>query len=383
MVMSRHALLSPSSANRWLNCTPSAVLEKELTGGSEGAPSKAAEEGTAAHALCEHKLKRALKQRSKRPTSEYDSDEMEECSDAYVEFVLEKLEGAKQMCSDPLVLIEQHVNFSEYVPDGYGTADCVIIADKKLYVIDFKYGLGHLVDAFENPQMKCYALGALAIYDYLYDIESVSMSIFQPRRDNVSTYEETVSDLKEWALNELKPKADLAIQGQGEFKCGTWCDFCKASIKCRARAEKMLEVAKSEFKQPPLITDDEINEFLPLLPLITKWTNDISAYVLDQAVNHGKAWDGYKVVEGRSIRKYKDEEKVISIAKENGYTDIFKQSIIPITEMEKLMGKKTFNELLGGEVYKPQGKPTLVPVTDKREAMNVTNVNDEFKKEND
>ncbi len=381
--MSKHALLSPSSAARWLNCTPSAMLEKELSGEGEAITSKAAEEGTAAHALCEHKLRRALKHRSKRPTSEYDSDEMEECSDAYVEFVLEKLAEAKQVCSDPIVLVEQHVNFSEYVTDGYGTADCVIIADKKLYVIDFKYGVGHLVDAYENPQMKCYALGALAIYDYLYDIEEVSMSIFQPRRDNVSTYEETVDDLKEWANTELKPKADLAIKGEGEFKCGEWCDFCKASIKCRARAEKMLEVTKTEFKKPPLITDEEINSYLPLLPNISKWVNDISAYALDQAVNRRKAWDGFKVVEGRSVRKYKDEERIASIAKENGYTDIYKKSVIPITEMEKLMGKKTFDELLGKEVYKPQGKPTLVPVTDKRQEMNVTNVNDEFKKEND
>ena len=238
--MSKHAFLSPSSSHRWLNCTPSAMLEAEF----ENKTSEAAKEGTVAHALCEHKLKKALRRRSKRPVSCYDSDEMQEHTDAYVDFVLEQLDIAKQNCKDPLVLIEQHVDFSEYVPDGYGTADCVIVSDNKLHIIDFKYGIGVLVDACENPQMKCYALGALAIYDSLYDIEEVSMSIFQPRRENVSTWTITVSKLKTWAEEVLKQKAKMAINGEGEYHPGEWCTFCKAAVRCRARAEEKLKLAQ-------------------------------------------------------------------------------------------------------------------------------------------
>ena len=217
--MSKHALLSPSSSHRWMNCTPSAMLEAEF----ENKSSQAAEEGTAAHAFCEHKLKKALRMRSKRPVSDYDSDEMQEHTDAYVEFVLEQLEIAKQTCKDPIILIEQKVDFSDYVPDGFGTADCLIVSDDKLHIIDFKYGLGVLVEAEENPQMKCYALGALAIYDSLYDITEVSMSIFQPRRENVSTWTVPVEDLRTWAEEELKPKAEMAIRGEGAFCAGEWC----------------------------------------------------------------------------------------------------------------------------------------------------------------
>ena len=375
--MSKHALLSPSSSHRWMNCTPSAMLEAEF----ENKSSQAAEEGTAAHAFCEHKLKKALRMRSKRPVSDYDSDEMQEHTDAYVEFVLEQLEIAKQTCKDPIILIEQKVDFSEYVPDGFGTADCLIVSDDKLHIIDFKYGLGVLVEAEENPQMKCYALGALAIYDSLYDITEVSMSIFQPRRDNVSTWTVPVGDLRDWAEEELKPKAEMAIRGEGTFCAGEWCQFCRAAVKCRARAEEKLKIAQEEFKLPPLLTDEEIEELLPVLPDITKWANDIAAYALESAVCHGKEWKGYKVVEGRSNRKYSDEDAVAKAAKEHGYTDIYKQSLINITEMQKLMGKKDFEEIIGGLLIKPQGKPTLVPVTDKRQSMNVADVKNDFRME--
>lgn len=375
--MSKHALLSPSSSHRWMNCTPSAMLEAKF----ENKSSSAAEEGTAAHAFCEHKLKKALRMRSKRPVSDYDTDEMQEHTDAYVEFVLEQLEIAKQTCKDPIILIEQKVDFSDYVPDGFGTADCLIVSDDKLQIIDFKYGLGVLVEAEENPQMKCYALGALAIYDSLYDITEVSMSIFQPRRENVSTWTVLVEDLRAWAEEELKPKAEMAIRGDGDFCAGEWCQFCRAAVKCRARAEEKLKIAQEEFKLPPLLTDEEIEEILPILPDITKWANDIAAYALESAVHHGKEWNGYKVVEGRSNRKYFDEDAVAKAAKEHGYTDIYKQSLINITEMQKLMGKKDFEEIIGGLLIKPQGKPTLVPVTDKRQPMNVANVKDDFKME--
>lgn len=372
--MTKHAILSPSSSHRWLNCTPSAVLELEF----ENTGSTAAEEGTAAHAFCEHKLKKAFRMRSKRPVSDYDSDEMQEHTDAYVDFVLECLENIKQNCKDPTILIEQKVDFSEYVPDGFGTADCLIVSDNMLHIIDFKYGQGILVDAHENPQMKCYALGALAIYESLYDIKEISMSIFQPRRENVSTCTIPTIELKKWAEKVLKPKAEMAIKGEGEYQSGEWCKFCKAAVRCRARAEEKLKLAQEEFKLPPLLTDYEIEEILSIIPDLTKWANDIMTYATDAAVNHGKEWEGFKVVEGRSVRKYKDEEAVIEKAKENGYTDIFKSSLITLTEMQKLMGKKKFDEILGVLIIKPAGKPTLVPNADKRQAINVSNAKNEF-----
>lgn len=372
--MSDHAVLSASGAHRWLNCLPSARLELEFVNNE----SSAAAEGTAAHALCEHKLKKALRMRSKRPVSVYNSDEMEEHSDAYVEFVMEQLELAKRSCTDPLILIEQRLDFSCYVPQGFGTGDCIIIADKKLHIIDFKYGMGVLVDAVDNPQMKLYALGALEIYDSLYDIEEVSMTIFQPRRENVSTWTIRVEDLKAWAEKELKPRAKKAYDGEGEYLPGEWCTFCRAAVKCRARAEEKLKLAQSEFKLPPLLTDSEIEEVLSKLSDLTKWANEIIAYATDAAVNHGKEWHGFKVVEGRSVRKFKDEDAVAKVAKANGYKDIFRQSLITLTEMERLMGKSKFEKILGDLIYKPPGKPTLVPLSDKRPAMNVSNAKNEF-----
>jgi hypothetical protein len=372
--MADHAVLSASGSHRWLNCTPSARLELEF----ENTGSEAAREGTAAHALCEHKLKRALHMRSRRPVSDYDSDEMEECTDAYVDFVMEQYEAAKQVCKDPVVLIEQRLDFSCYVPDGFGTGDCLIISDDRLHIIDFKYGMGVLVEAENNPQMKLYALGALAVYDALYDIREVSMTIFQPRRENVSTWTIPVEDLKAWAENELKPRAKMAYDGEGEYLPGEWCTFCRAAVRCRARAEEKLKLAQTEFRMPPLLTDAEIEDILAVLPDLTKWANEITAYALDAALNHGKEWNGFKVVEGRSVRKYRDEAAVAEAAKEAGYKDIYRQSLIPLTEMQRLMGKDRFEAILGGLITKAPGKPTLVPKSDRRPAMNVSNAINEF-----
>lgn len=372
--MSKHAILSASGSHRWLNCTPSARLELEF----ENTTSEAAREGTAAHALCEHKLKKFLKKRSKRPISDYNSDEMEECTDAYAEFVMEQYEEAKKSCKDPVILIEQKLDFSCYVPEGFGTGDCIIISDDKLHIIDFKYGQGILVEAEHNPQMMLYALGALEIYDALYDIKEISMTIFQPRRENVSTWTIPIEELKAWAAEELKPKAQMAYDGDGEYLPGEWCTFCKAAVKCRARAEEKMKLARMEFKMPPLLTDAEIEEVLTVLPDLTKWASEITAYATEAAIHHGKEWNGFKVVEGRSNRKYRDELLVAEAAKEHGYTDIYRQSLIPMTEMQKLMGKSAFEEILGDLIYKPPGKPTLVPNTDKRPAMNVTNAENEF-----
>ena len=369
-----HAILSASSSHRWLNCNPSARLEQEFA----DRETDAAAEGTAAHALCEHKLRRALKMRSKKPISPYDCDEMDACTDAYVEFVIEALAEAKQECKDPLVLIEQKLDFSCYVPDGFGTGDCLIVADKLLHIIDFKYGQGVLVDAEQNPQMMLYALGALRLFDSLYDITEVSMSIFQPRRENVSTWTISVDDLLDWAENTLKPKAELAFKGEGEYTPGSWCQFCKAAVKCRARAEAKLQLARYEFAMPPLLSDEEIEDILLKLDDLTKWANEITAYAQDAAVNHGKVWRGFKLVESRTNRRYTDEEAVAQAANAAGYHDIYKKSLIPITEMERLMGKKTFAEVIGSLVEKPKGRPTLVPASDKRPAIVSTGAEQDF-----
>jgi hypothetical protein len=372
--MANHAVLSASSSHRWLNCLPSARLELEF----ENISGEAAKEGTAAHDLCEHKLKKALHMRSKRPVSSYNTDEMEECTDAYVDFIMEQVEIARESCRDPIVLIEQHLDFSCYVPEGFGTGDCVIISDDRLHIVDFKYGMGVLVDAEDNPQMKLYALGALGIYDSLYDISEVSMTIFQPRRENVSTWTIPVEELTAWADEELKPKAKKAFNGEGEYLPGPWCTFCRASVRCRARAEEKLKLTQLEFKKPPLLTDSEIEEVLTILPDLTKWANEITAYATDAAVSHGKEWQGFKIVAGRSVRKYKDETAIAEKAEENGFRDIYRKSLIPLTEMQKLMGKDKFEVLLGDLIYKPPGKPTLVPTSDKRPAMNVADAKNEF-----
>jgi len=372
--MGKHALLSASSSHRWLNCSPSARLEQEF----DDTESTAAVEGTAAHALCEHKLKKALKRRSKKPVSEYDCDEMDAYTDDYVEFVMEAVEEATQTCSDPLVLIEQRLDFSCYVPEGFGTGDCVIVADGLLHIIDFKYGQGVLVEAEENPQMMLYALGALRLFDALYDIEEISMTIYQPRRDNISTWTITVDDLLSWTENVLKPRAELAFRGEGDYIPGSWCTFCKAAVKCRARADAKLQLARYEFAMPPLLTDAEIEDILLKLDDLTKWANEIQAYAQDAAINHGKVWNGFKLVESTTKRKYADEDAVIEAANAAGYTDIFKKNLIPITEMEKLMGKKNFAAILGKPVEKPKGKPTLVPASDKRPAITTDDATNEF-----
>lgn len=371
MPPTKHAILSASSSHRWLNCSPSARLEQEF----EDRETEAAAEGTAAHALCEHKLRRALKLQSRRkPISKYDCDEMDLHTDNYVQFVLETLAETRQHCADPLINIEQRLDFSCYVPDGFGTGDCIIISDKTMHVIDFKYGQGVLVEAEQNPQMMLYALGALRLFDSLYDIDEVAMTIYQPRRENISTWTIAVDDLKAWAENELVPKARLAYEGKGEYLPGPWCTFCKAAVKCRARAEEKLRLAQYEFARPPLLTDAEIEDILDKLSDLTSWANEIMAYAQDAALNQGKQWCGWKVVEGRSNRKYSNEEAVIEAANAAGYHDIFRKSLIPLTEMEKLMGKQDFHDILGGLIVKPAGKPTLVPVSDKRPAITSANI---------
>lgn len=363
--MSGHAILSASGAHRWLNCPPSARLEQEFTDSC----GEAAVEGSAAHALAEHKLRRALKMRSKKPMSSYDSDEMDMHTDGYVAFVLEVIENLKHNCADPTILIEQRLDFSRFVPEGFGTGDCLVIGDGLLHIIDFKYGQGVLVKAEDNPQMMLYALGALELFDGIYDISDVSMTIYQPRRENVSTHTVFKESLFQWAEDILMPAERLAFAGGGNFVTGEHCQFCRAAVKCQARAEEKLSLCRFEFARPPLLSDDEIECILVKLDDLTTWANDIKAYALDAAISHGKSWSGFKLVEGRSVRKYKDENAVADAARAAGYRDIYRQNLITIAEMEKLMGKSTFNEVLGRFVEKPVGKPALVPESDKRPAI--------------
>lgn len=369
----KHALLSASSAHRWLHCPPSA----KLTAGVTETPSEAALQGTAAHALAEHKLRRALKQQSKRPVSKYEDDEMNTHTDDYVSYVLEQYEQAKQVTSGAVIYIEQHLDFSNVVPGGFGTGDCLIVADGTLHVIDLKYGLGVLVEAEWNLQMMLYAIGALALFDALYDIEQVALTVFQPRRENVSTWTISVTELNKWAEQTLKPAAELAANGEGEFCAGSWCQFCRIASTCRARAEANLELAKFEFAPPAELSPAEVADVLAQIPELTRWTSDVQDYALSQALS-GEHYTGFKLVAGRSIRKYTDETAVAEAAKGAGYRDIYKRSLLTITAMEKLMGKKQFSEILGDLVVKPEGKPTLVPVTDKRPELQISTAADDF-----
>ena len=307
------------------------------------------------------------------------NEEMSDCATGYAAYVLEQVEAAKQTCTDPVVLIEQRVDFSRWVESGFGTADCIIIADGTLQIIDYKHGLGVLVSAKENPQMQCYALGALELFDGIYDINSVRMTIYQPRRDNVSTYKISKDKLYRWADEVLKPAADLAFAGDGNFLCGEWCGFCKAKHECRARADANMELARYDFKLPPLLTDEEVEEILVRADDLVTWAADIKEYALQQAIS-GKKWNGWKLVEGRSNRRYTNETAVAGVVTDAGF-DPYEHKVLGVTAMQKLLGKSRFDELLAAYIEKPPGKPTLVPESDKRPAINTAK--QDFMEEND
>lgn len=369
-----HSILGASAADRWMNCPPSAQLTAEM----EDNETTFAAEGTAAHALAEWKVRKALKQRAgRRPTSDYRTDEMEECTDNYRDYIMDIVLTAQQHCSDPIALVEQHLDFSCYVPDGFGTGDFLLIADGELNIVDIKYGRGVAVYAERNPQMMLYALGALLQYDCLYDIEKVTMTIYQPRLSNVSVWEISAKEFYDWAEKEVKPKAELTAAGKGEFSPGPWCRFCKARTQCRARAESLLELTRLEFQPPALLTDEEIAEVMQKADELSKWASDVMAFASVEAIEKGKHWKGYKLVEGRYTRKFNvDDDTVAEAAKAAGYHDIYNKSLITLTAFEKLMGKEDFKKVLGGFVTKPAGKLTLVPESDKRPEVTVTDVND-------
>lgn len=366
--MGKHALLSASSSHRWLACPPSARLCESY----EDKGSEYAQQGTDAHSLCQYKLEQALGIQSKDPTenlSYYDT-EMESCAEGYAAYVMETVAKAKKTCTDPVVLIEQRLDYSRWVESGFGTGDCVIIADGTLSVIDYKYGKGVEVSAEQNPQMMCYALGALELFDAIYDIDTVNMTIFQPRRENLSTYAIGRDELLRWADEVLAPTAKLAYAGEGEFKAGEHCRFCKAKAVCRKRAEYNLELAKYDFEMPAELEDTEIEAVLAKADELAAWVSDVKEYALQAALS-GKQWNGWKLVEGRSNRKYINDDAVAQAVMDAGY-DPYEKKLLGITAMTAALGKKAFADIIEskGLIEKPQGKPALVPMTDKRPALN-------------
>lgn len=375
--MGGHARFSPSAAKRLLNCPPSLVLGEQF----DEEESQYAAEGSAGHALAEYLIKKHLKQRTRRPVSDYYNDDLLEAVDDYVSYCIGEIEDAKRECQDPHFAVEQRVDVSDYVSDCFGTADMVVITDQVIHIIDLKLGKGVPVYAEENPQLMIYGLGLLAFYEMLYDPKIVRLTIYQPRLNNSSTWDIEPAALKAWGEDVLRPRGAMALMGAGEFQAGSWCRFCKARNQCRARADEFLKLAQMEFRPPALLSDEEIAEVLKVADDLSKWASDVYAFAQDQAIIHGKAWAGFKLVEGRSNRKYTSDAEVAQAAEAAGYNDIYKKSIIGVTEMERLMGKAEFARIIGPLVYKPQGKVSLVPESDKREAINKTTAAAEFTEE--
>lgn len=373
-----HALLSASSSHRWLNCTPAPKLEEQYPDSS----SEAAEEGTAAHELAEYKLRALLGSPGQRPESSWQDEEMESHTDDYADHVMAELERTKETSPAAFLAIEHRLDFSHIVPDGFGTGDALIVADGTMTVIDFKYGKGVEVSAEDNPQMMLYALGALAQFGMIYNVQTVRMVIFQPRRANISVAERSVGELLEWAETVVKPAAALAINGEGEVKAGSWCQFCRHGPQCTALAAQHFDIVptKADFEPsapaPDTLTDEQINRIVTHAGDLKKWLTAVEKHALDQA-NSGKRYPGLKLVEGRSVRRYTDEAAV-GAAVEAAGEDPWERKLLGVTAMTKLLGKKRFDEVLGDLVDKPAGKPTLVPVTDKRPELTIANAETVF-----
>lgn len=371
--MAKHALLSASGAHRWLECTPSAQLELQFPQST----SEYAEEGTAAHELCELTARYWLgeiseaeyeNQRDELAKGKYYNAEMQECANDYAKFVAEKTVAARETCEDAFTALEVRVDFSKYVKDGFGTGDCIIVSDNVLEIIDFKYGKGVRVEAAGNPQMKLYALGAYLEYNTLFDIDSVRMTIFQPRLSGVQSSDEiTVKELLEWAEKYVKPRAKLAYKGEGEFAPSEEvCKFCRAKAQCKARADKNLKL----FDEAPdvlLLTPEDAGKILEQAGDIQSWLADLESLV-SSTLLAGQPVEGWKMVEGRSNRRFADELKVVDAMKAAGYDEslLYERKLITLTQMEKDFGKKAVAETLGELIVKPQGKPTLAPAKDKR-----------------
>lgn len=364
---SEHAFLSASASHRWLECTPSAMLESKLP----DTTSSYALEGTEAHALAEKKLLSWLKH-GKKPHFKAPDGEMQECTDSYRDYVIEVFNEEKAKTPDAQLLVEQKLDFSEWVPDGFGTGDAVIIGDQTLHIIDLKYGKGVKVDAVGNTQARLYAAGAYSTYGLLYDFKKIKVHIFQPRIDNISTCEYYVGELIDWLEKSVRPRAQMAIKGEGEMKPGDWCKFCKVRARCRARAdlqeERLNESNAFGDQDPRLLDKKDIEYILCYLDDIQSWLKDIQQFALDEAIK-GTKFNGFKLVEGRSVRKVKDEQGLIDALHKMGYQDaviMTKPKLESISNIERAIGKKMFTGIAMPYIEKPKGKPTLVPDSDKR-----------------
>ena len=298
-----------------------------------------------------------------------------------MEYNITQIEQARKNCDEPFIGVELKVSLAHRIEGCFGTADMVVVDSHKIHIIDLKLGKGVVVDAEQNVQLMIYGLGVLDMLGFLYEIDTVELTIVQPRIEHFSTWEISAGDLLVWGKDVLEPGAAKALAGEGEFKAGDHCRFCKARFTCRARAEEYLKLAQMEFAEPTLMSDEEIAEVLSKADALKKWAEEVYTYAQNEAVVNHKEWPGYKLVLGRSNRKYTDEDEVAEAAQKAGYTDIYKKSVIGITEMERLMGKKKFKEILGSLVYKPDGKVTLVPDSDKREAVKTTTAEADFKEE--
>lgn len=370
-----HALLAPSNASRWLACPPSAKLEDAIP---EKKSSSYAEEGTLAHEISELELNLHLlridfatykAKLTEKAKSSYFGDAMVEEVDKYVSYVIEQIDSVSKTC-EPTILIEEKVDLTRYVPDGFGSNDCIIIGDGIMYVTDLKYGKGVKVSAQENAQLKLYSLGAYFKYQLSYDITEIIMTIVQPRLNWIDSFSMQPEDLMDWAENVVKPGAALAFTGEGQTKAGEHCRFCKVAAKCKTLAAHNQSLAKFEFQDPHLLTDDELIEVMEHTDMLVSWANAANEYIYQQAVS-GKQFKGYKLVEGRSNRKIVDEESAIMMLDLEGLTEeeYLNKKLKGITELEKLLGKSAFAEVIGPYVVKPQGKPALVPEDDPRPAF--------------
>ena len=372
-----HALLSPSSATRWLACTPSARLEQRFPDRSSGA----AAEGTLAHALADLALSKmagsiSLLQYTDRVrpllTSKYYCEEMRDHVAAFVLFIQERYSAAQAITEDARLFTETRLDLTQWVPEGFGTGDVIIIADGVLEIIDLKYGKGVPVDAFENKQMMLYALGAYYLYSLSFGIEQVRMTIYQPRLDSVTTYELTTDELLHWADETLTPRAAMAFKGEGVFQPGAHCRFCKAAGVCKANADFNLETVRHDFADHTTLSDEEISQILQRADLFTKWLSAVTEHAYAAALD-GKQWPDMKLVEGRSNRKIADELRAAEALKAAGVAEaeyLQPAKLETITALEKNIGKIRFAEILSGLILKPEGAPTLVPASDKRPAFN-------------
>lgn len=384
--MTRHALLSASAAHRWLECTAAPRLELQFP----DTTSDYAKEGTLAHAIAELKLRRyAIEPMSKatftrRHTKlKKDNDlyqaEMESYTDEYVDRIKELMLHYK---TKPYVVAEKRVDFSQFVPQGFGTADCLIMTGEDLHVIDFKYGKGVPVDAVGNSQLRLYALGALQEYSLLYGFKHIYMHIIQPRIGNYRDDLMKTDDLLAWGRDVVKPKADEAFGAKGVFKAGAWCKFCRAKGQCLARAEHYaeLEPIAEDNHDPRLIDSQQLGTFLTVAKELEDWAKDLQEYALSACLD-GKEVPGWKAVEGRGSRVFTDQEDAFEVLRENDIPDEVLYNRVPLTlaQTEKAVGKKQFQELVGSLVEKKPGKPTLVPASDKRPAIsNTTKATDIF-----